>query len=699
MRIKLKLLYPFIFAALLAGGLAAGLSRAGLAAAGPLCYVNAAATGAATGLSWTDAYTTVQDALADAACAEIWVAKGVYYPDEGPGQTNDNINSRFAPVNNVSLYGGFAGGETTRSQRDPAINVTVLSGDIDHETNPDITDVNGVVTDAVNIRGQNSYVVFENKSSSNSACVDCEIILDGFTITAGRNGEGSGIYNENLLYLVNFTLSGNYSSRDGGGLYNVKRAGSKGEIYLTNGTISGNTATYSGGGIYIDVGSFSRLTNVTLSGNTAAFGGGIFANYAPDTRLFEVTISGNTADHGAAISSNSSYLELKNVTVYDNNTRGGYGGGIYSRGDSLTLYNVTIFGNNAPADRGGGIFSTYSALGLYNTIFANNAGGDCIRDNYSFVANNNLIEDTGANACSVTDGVYGNIVGRSPDLGPLTDYGAPGRQVFPLLPGSLAIDAGTSTGCPATDQRGVSRPQGAGCDIGAYEMGYNLTLSKQVDNPAPLPGQTVTFTLIVANTDLTVTNGLISDTLPAGLNFVGPVTLEPAGAGNAGAAPPTLASGLTISNGQRITVTFPVTVSYGLAAGTVLTNTAAISGTQIPTPTTASTPVIVSNAPPAADAGAPQTVNPGGSVTLDGSASSDPNGDVLTYQWTQTGGPAVSLSDATAVKPVFMAPGSPAVLTFTLTVTDSVGAVSALAVTAVNVTNYTVYLPLVARKP
>ncbi len=73
---------------------------------------------------------------------------------------------------------------------------------------------------------------------------------------------------------------------------------------------------------------------------------------------------------------------------------------------------------------------------------------------------------------------------------------------------------------------------------------------------------------------------------------------------------------------------------------------------------------------PIASAGPAQTVAAGATVTLDGSGSSDPNGDSLTYQWTQTAGPAVTLSSATAVKPTFTAPATAATLTFQLVVSN-----------------------------
>ncbi len=97
---------------------------------------------------------------------------------------------------------------------------------------------------------------------------------------------------------------------------------------------------------------------------------------------------------------------------------------------------------------------------------------------------------------------------------------------------------------------------------------------------------------------------------------------------------------------------------------------------------------IFANSPPAANAGPTQTVTEGITVTLDASNSTDPDGDIASYLWEQTGGPAVTLSDASAIQPTFTSPIVPiggAALTFKVTVTDATSLTST-ATTIVNVT-------------
>ncbi len=357
---------------------------------GPI-YVDRDALGPANdGLSWTTAYTDVQDALAVAALGdEIWVAEGVYTP----GST---LTATFHLTNGVALYGGFGGygiSETLRTQRDWGVHVTVLSGDIDHN---DIIDPNGVITTTANITGNNAYHVVTGSGTDTTA------VLDGFTVTGG-NAIRFGIPDErgggmlNVLgnpTLTNVTFSGNYALDGGGGIFNFY-----GDSTLTNVIFSHNRATR-GGGMHnqyssptlIDV-TFSRnsggggggmsseygsptLTNVSFSGNSAVSGGGGgIENENSNPRLNNVTFSGNSANfYGGGMFSQGGSLALTNATFSDNSA-GLNGGGMYSDHGSLTMTNIAFGGNSAGSD-GGGTYNSSSSLALLNVVLSGNSAGD-----------------------------------------------------------------------------------------------------------------------------------------------------------------------------------------------------------------------------------------------------------------------------------------------------------------------------------
>jgi len=296
------------------------------------------------------------------------------------------------------------------------------------------------------------------------------VTLSNSTVSANyASGSGGGVYTTySTVTLTNTGLYGN-SAQKGGGLY-AKRETS---LTLTYSTVSGNSASiaaggFGGGGLYVGNSSSLMASYSTVSDNIARYGGGVRVLLNSSLTLTASTISNNSASgNGGGVYSNSP-VTLTNSTVYRNSAQSIGGVGVSGAGTSkLTLTNSTVSGNSAALSEGG----LYAPIvKLYNTILANNSGGDCVAWSSGY-ATYSLITDS-SNNCGAVNGANHNKVGSSYDplLGPLQFNGGSTRTLMPA-PGSPAIDAGGGFGdfCPAKDQRGVSRPQGSLCDIGSVE--------------------------------------------------------------------------------------------------------------------------------------------------------------------------------------------------------------------------------------
>ncbi|MGX1566248.1 choice-of-anchor Q domain-containing protein [Streptomyces sp. NPDC055506] len=249
--------------------------------------------------------------------------------------------------------------------------------------------------------------------------------------------------------------------------------------------------TDTGGGAIAN-GHHMTLRRVTVAGNSAGYGGGIFN--VPDSHLdlIESTVSGNVAGEAGGIRFDDTGT-VTNSTIADNRVTNpgdrpgslaGYGGGIDIRGTGpVEILNSTITGNSS-SDGGGGINIAPAYLDslpspipdiidlplgrmtLRNSVIANNtvdgSPADCKKAFATITSQGHNLDGDGS--CRLT--AAGDLPSRTPLVGPLADNGGPTDTVA-LRPGSPALDAGD--GCPATDQRGVARPQGAACDIGAFE--------------------------------------------------------------------------------------------------------------------------------------------------------------------------------------------------------------------------------------
>ena len=385
---------------------------------GRIIYVDANAVGLGTGLSWKDAFTSLQDALLlENPCRQIWVADGVYHPDRGASVMGGDFTATFQLRNGLEIYGGFEGMPGTEGElrvRDPNTFISVLSGDI--ETN-DLTDERGMVRNTSNIIGQNSAHVVTGSGTDGTA------ILDGFTITAGHadgdtfffNLFGGGMYNlDGNPALSNVNFIGNWASRFGGGMFNDSSS-----PLLTDVTFSNNSALEDGGGIYNYSGSSPALINVTISGNTGFDGGGIYNDFGSSLTLIDAILSGNSAsNHGGGMYSDSNTsLTMTNVFFSNNSATGdfSFGGGLFNVSSSTTLTNVTFFGNFASTG-GGGMYNGGSRAPLTNVIFSGNSALESGGGIYNFRSSPMLINLTVCGNSAANGGGIFNRESVSPTL-------------------------------------------------------------------------------------------------------------------------------------------------------------------------------------------------------------------------------------------------------------------------------------------
>ncbi|WP_417609874.1 T9SS type A sorting domain-containing protein [Owenweeksia hongkongensis] len=151
-----------------------------------IIYVNHAATGADDGSSWPNAYADLQDALETAQAGDdIWVAQGTYYPskDINYDANVDTKQMSFAMIDSVGIYGGFAGTETIRQQRDWRSNQTILSGDL------------GVIGDKTD---NSRHVIYNDWYLSDQSVLDGFVVRDGYAMTVVASTDdklGGGILN------------------------------------------------------------------------------------------------------------------------------------------------------------------------------------------------------------------------------------------------------------------------------------------------------------------------------------------------------------------------------------------------------------------------------------------------------------------------------------------------------------------------
>ena len=340
--------------------------------------------------------------------------------------------------------------------------------------------ISGPGADQLTVSGNNAVAVLQINSAA------ANVTLSGLTIANGRitNSTGAGLQNfsNGAVTLNNLAFTGNQTITGGDGA--ALNHNGTGTLNVNGSTFSGNVSASAGGALAIsDVGAVN-LTNCTFQGNTALNGGGVY-NVVGNLTLLNCTLSGNTAT--------------------------GSVGGLARAGGTVSLKNTLVAGNTAPLNPD--VAGTFTSQG--NNLIGNTTGG------------------TGFGGTDVL-----NI---SALLGTLGNYGGT-TSTIPLLPGSPAINAGTATGAPSSDQRNVARV--GAVDIGAFESrGFTLAIAG-------------------GNNQSTVTSSAFA--LPLSVS-VSSANSEPVNGGRVSFTPPGSGASCTLA-------TNPATIASGAASSAATAN-------------------------------------------------------------------------------------------------------------------------------
>lgn len=342
----------------------------------------------------------------------------------------------------------------------------------------------------------------------------CSIQYSASSSGFSASGSGGGILSTGSLELNSCSLSHDQAGQGGGiavlGFSVGVSSGSS--LHMTNSSLSDNSSS-NGGGLFLDANTGTELNNFLMDRNSAGtgYGGAVFIG-AGELTLNQGELGGNQAARGGAIFSEG---RLSATQVLLQNNTGNEGFAVFNEGTGGLSQSAVI--NNSyvsRADTNGAVENCGGPFSLQNTTISGNQGGGVnnpcgsanLNVSYSTIANNTVYGlaagETGASSTTILNSIVAAVPGgiscffhdpgvvvsgqdidnsggchfhgtgdRLTDPGLLPLAMESGTYVHPLSAGSPAIDtADGSPSCPGVDQRGVGRPQGGGCDRGAYEV-------------------------------------------------------------------------------------------------------------------------------------------------------------------------------------------------------------------------------------
>ncbi|MCC6907097.1 MAG: right-handed parallel beta-helix repeat-containing protein [Phycisphaerales bacterium] len=345
-------------------------------------FVNASAPPGGDGLSWATAFQHPQQGL-DAfpvGSAEIWVAAGTYYPTTRISPP-DPRTATFVMRNRRSLYGGFAGNETSRVQRDPAANPTIFSGDIGELEDP----------------SDNAFHVVYAVGDDHTTILDGVIVRDGdagatIQVGAGLWGDGTSMQIRNCIFednraqyqgaAVYFRGSGNpvvadtlfrdNIAADWGGAVSCKSA----RALFIRCTFQDNVGGPGGGALRLDGGNF-ELVDCAFIGNEALVGAGLSTDRVRHLVMSGCTFERNIGWAGNAAASLHLFQQstIEYCTFVENVALAGDGGALTVDAEEPVWIQNCTFERNEAARDGGAIYGRLSGGGIFGCLIVDNTAG------------------------------------------------------------------------------------------------------------------------------------------------------------------------------------------------------------------------------------------------------------------------------------------------------------------------------------
>ena len=471
-------------------------------------YVDDTAIGGNNGTAWQHAFTNLQSALGVATLGnQIWVAGGTYKPGAARAST-------FVLVNRVPVYGGFAGTESSPSQRNIKGNPTILSGDVDNNDTANFGN-----------RANNAYHVVTDNTFSK------DVRLDGFVVRGGNadaasdagsvfaeSGQGGGLFSvaasnmvvANCVFIDNTAVGGGAvyvkqpranwitfqdtvfsgnrategdNNRGGGAVSGHGQVGIPGYLYFDRCVFTGNRApTSSGGALGTDNANplESRFVNCLIAGNLSGFddgggpqGGGLFLRSGPAI-IFNSTLAYNQP---YGFTAKGMVVTGQNVLVWNNITS-----------EQLLLPGGSFSAKNCDIDESGydGVNGSIrqdpqwvgSSNGVITTVsYAPATGLSTLNATAAWMPGQ--FAERAVNPDTTQNQQFWILTNSASALtiwGDVTAVGAGSADPFRIYDyhtsnSSPCVDAGFNPGAPDLDLESAVRPFGFGADIGAYELG------------------------------------------------------------------------------------------------------------------------------------------------------------------------------------------------------------------------------------